>query len=144
MDVRYLFVFLPDLRFAGFLPAHHGLARVLSRSQTLYIFFGVACLIGVVTGAALHYSSGFVSSVLKLDQAPAQPGRTLARYRAEKQKKQAAKVRMTMPLIGAPSKIDGALKEEYSDWLRHGKGQGQKGLLSTTILEEDDSSEAGF
>ena len=97
-----------------------------------------------MTGAALHYSSGFVITVLKLDQAPAQPGRTLATYRAEKQKKQAAKVKLTMPVVGAPMKRDGPLKEEYSDWFRQDKGQAKKGLLSTIILEEDDSSEAGF
>ena len=82
--------------------------------------------------------------MLKLDKAPAQPGRTLASYRAEKPKKQAAKAKMTMPLIEATPRVEGALKEEYSDWLRQEKGQGKKGLLSTTILEEDDSSEAGF
>lgn len=104
----------------------------------------MACLIGVATGAALHYSSGFVIAVLKLDQAPVQPGRTLAIYRAEKQKKQAAKVKMTVRPLGAPPQFDGGLKEEYSDWLRQDKGQGKKGLLSTTILEAEDSSEAEF
>ena len=93
-----------------------------------------------MTGAALHYSSGFVIAVLKLDQAPVQPKRTLAKYRAEKQKK-AAIVKMTVPLSGARPRFDGVLKEEYSDWIRQDKGRGKKGLLSTTILEEDDSSE---
>lgn len=97
-----------------------------------------------MTGAVLHYSSGLVITVLKLDQASAQPGRTLAAYRAEKQKKQAAKVKLTMPVVGAPMKRDGPLKEEYSDWFRQDKGPAKKGLLSTIILEEDDSSEAGF
>lgn len=39
-------------------------------------------------------------------------------------------------------KMGGAMKEEYSDWLRQDKGlQGKKGLIPSTILEEDDSSD---
>lgn len=39
-------------------------------------------------------------------------------------------------------KVGGAMKEEYSDWLRQDKGlQGKKGLIPSTILEEDDSSD---
>ena len=97
-----------------------------------------------MTGAALHYSSAFVISAFKLDQAPAQTGRTLAKYRSEKQKKQVANAKMTMPLVGTRPRLDGAPREEYSDWFRQDKGQGKKGLLSTTILEEDDSSDPGF
>ena len=82
---------------------------------------------------------------LGIDRIAEERGRTLSSYRAEKTERQAEKIRQTLPKIGLkPMRLDTGLKEKYSDWLKQDKGFGTKGLLSTTILEEDDSSEAGF
>ncbi|KAI9881353.1 MAG: hypothetical protein M1830_003360 [Pleopsidium flavum] len=110
--------------------------RILAKFETLYIFFGVAALVGAVTGLVLHLSSSFVATTLSLDAVTEEQGRTVASYRAEKQR-----AKLSIPRIGAQRKIDRSLKTDYADWLGKDKGQGRKGLLSTTILEENDDSE---
>lgn len=42
----------------------------LAKFETLYIFFGVATLVGIITGTSLHYVSTFLASVLKIDGRP--------------------------------------------------------------------------
>jgi len=116
----------------------------LARFETLYIFFGVATLVGLLTGTALYYCSGFIVATLRLDKLPEYQGRTLTSYRAEKRAKEARKPRIHTPKVSAPPRPGGALKDEYAEWLSQDKGEGNKGLLSTTILEEEDSSEAGL
>lgn len=113
--------------------------------QTLYIFFGIAALVGIVTGASLHYISGFIMSLLQLDAPPEeQRGRTLASYRAEEQERWVAK----NPIMKLRQKEEGPhrdnlrLKEESTD--RNLVVQDQRsGNRFNTILEEEDSSD-GF
>ncbi|MCJ1388352.1 hypothetical protein MMC18_001198 [Xylographa bjoerkii] len=141
-----LFVAAPLLHVAHYLI--HGVLwpiRQLGKLETLYIYFGVAALVGILTGAILHYSINFIVRSLGIDRVAQERGRTLSSYRAEKTERQAKKMRQTLPKVGLkPLRPDTVLKEEYSDWLKQDKGFGTKGLLSTTILEEEDSSEAGF
>ncbi|MCJ1382900.1 hypothetical protein MMC17_006013 [Xylographa soralifera] len=141
-----IFVAAPVLHVAHYLI--HGVLwpiRQLGRLETLYIYFGVAVLVGILTGAILHYSIKFLVRNLGIDRIAEERGRTLSSYRAEKTEKQAEKIRQTLPKVALrPMRLDTGLKEEYSDWLKKDKGFGTKGLLSTTILEEEDSSEAGF
>ncbi|MCJ1403267.1 hypothetical protein MMC11_006490 [Xylographa trunciseda] len=119
--------------------------RQLAKLETLYIYFGVAALVGILTGAVLHYSINFIVRTLGIDRVTEERGRTLSSYRAEKSERQAQKTRQTLPKVGLkPMRLDAGLKEDYSDWLKQDKGFSTKGLLSTTILEEEDSSEAGF
>jgi len=65
----------------------------------------------------------------------------VASYRVEKQKKREKRARLSMPQVGAQRKADRFSKPEYADWLEKDKGQGRQGLLSTTIIEENDDSE---
>ena len=132
------------------------IAYCLQYPQTLYIYFGVAVLVGILLGAILHTTFNFIIKTFGIDKASEERGRTLAAYRAEKAAKQARKARQTLPRVGVdlkPLRVDNALKDEYAEWLRrekspvispHLRSPGTRGLLSTTILEEDDSSEAGF
>jgi len=125
---------------APLLPQRHTHA-----SQTLYIYFGVAVLVGILLGAIIHHLTRFLIKVLGIDKAPEERGRTLAAYRAEKTERQAKKPKQSLPQIGLkPMRLDGAIKDEYAEWLKRDKSPGTKGPLFTTILEEEDSSEAGF
>lgn len=117
--------------------------------QTLYIFFGVAVLVGVLTGTSLHYASGFLITILKLEsQATEQRERTLATYRAEKLEK----LEEAEPLLKLQSEkesetnIDVTLRRELADWTwgKQQQDRRKRGLIPTTILEEEDSSEGGL
>lgn len=46
--------------------------------------------------------------------------------------------------VGAQPNANRSLKTEFADWLEKGGAPGRKGLLSTTILEENDDSEDDF
>ncbi|MCJ1481847.1 hypothetical protein MMC06_002006 [Schaereria dolodes] len=111
---------------------------------TLYIYFGVAVIIGALAGALLHYISGFFITAFNFNAGTEERGRTLASYRALQKEKLARKARLTVSGDQSSHKAGGMLRDDYSEWSKHDKGLGVKGLLSTTILEEDDSSEAGF
>lgn len=71
----------------------------------------------------------------------------MTEYRAAMRKKQEKslrspalpKIEMHQPIIG------GGLKSEYDEWLKQDMAQqSRKGLIPSTILEEDDSSDNGF
>ncbi|KAF6223482.1 hypothetical protein HO133_000325 [Letharia lupina] len=120
--------------------------RVLGKFETLYIFFGIATLVGLVTGTSLHYVSGFITSILNLDSLPEQQrGRTLASYRAEKQERRDAKD----PIMELRQKDEGLqgndlrLREDYMNWSLSKQGRGRGGPRFNTILEEEDTSD-GF
>ena len=101
-----------------------------------------------MTGTGLHYGTGLIASFLRLERHPEEEGRrSLTEYRAARRKKQERslrspalqKIEMHQPRIG------GGLKTEYDEWLRQDKTQqSKKGLIPSTILEEDDSSDNGF
>ena len=119
-------------------------------AQTLYIFFGVATLVGILTGTSLHYISGFIGTLLKLesrDEAQQSRGRTLAAYRIEKREKQRQKGDtglLKIPRYMPQASGDVSPKEESMDLFRQDRGRRKGSLIRTTILEEDDSSEGGF
>ena len=97
-------------------------------------------------GAVVHYAFFLIVGTLGIDKTVEERGRTLASYRAEKAEKQAKQARQSLLRVGLkPMRLDSARRDEYSDWLKQDRGPSRtKGLLSTTILEEEDSSEAGF
>ncbi len=117
--------------------------------QTLYIFFGVATLVGILTGTSLHYMSSFIGTLLNLEgheEAQQSRGRTLAAYRTEKREKQRQKGDMGLlkiPKYTPQASGDVSPKEKSMDLFRPDRGT-KGSLLGTTILEEDDSSEGGF
>ena len=99
----------------------------------------------------LHTCCSLIIRVLGLDvpvEKPQRPqGHSAASYRAAREKKraedQARETKRLKMLLPQPV-LDGAvLKKEYTDWLEKDKGSPKDGLLSTTILEEEDTSENG-
>lgn len=120
--------------------------RIIGKFESLYIFFGIAALVGILTGTSLHYISGFIISALNLDSSPeGQRGRTLASYRAEKQARRDAKD----PITNLRQKDDGLrrkdlrVREEYMNWNSSKQDRGRGGNRFNTILEEEDTSD-GF
>ena len=116
---------------------------LISRMQTLYIFFGVAVLVGVITGTSLHYVYSFISSLLDLEGQPEEHrGRTLASYRREKQQKADDPLVKVETRGGGLPMSDVTPKEEYRDWewSKQDRGKRRNGLINT-ILEEDSTDD---
>ncbi|KAK3673649.1 hypothetical protein LTR78_006554 [Recurvomyces mirabilis] len=113
--------------------------RLLAKLETLYIYLGVAAVVGLAIGAVMRYLYGSLSGVLHLDTPPA---RSAKEYRqAKRREKEKTAASFYPPLHASPqstsptqpsqayySTSDAALKS------RHGKG-----LLNQTIMEEMDS-----
>ena len=118
---------------------------MLMASQTLYIFLGVAVVVGALTGTSLHYISSFMISFFRLEPTSAEEaaeGRSIAEYRAEKQdhennKDPLGKILRNNKLL----RNDAAMANELKDWEWAQGERGRKGLVPNTILEEEDSSE---
>lgn len=85
--------------------------------------------------------------MLEIDShAEERQAKSLAEYRMERQKRiEEESHSPALPEISlSQPKIGGAMKDEYADWLKQDKSlQRKKGLIPSTILEEDDSSD-GF
>ena len=65
--------------------------------------------------------------------------RKLEKLEARESRSKLSQIRSNQPIIG------GAMKNEYAEWLKQDKSQQRrKGLIPTTILEEDDSSGDAF
>ncbi|OCK98042.1 uncharacterized protein K441DRAFT_604801 [Cenococcum geophilum 1.58] len=101
--------------------------QLLSNIETIYIYLGVAGLIGFVAGGFIHLCFGFLSAVLNIDSTAGntqEKGRTAASYRAARRKKkmQSLDYPLSPPLLKTEETI-----------------QPQRGLLSQTIIEEEDS-----
>jgi hypothetical protein len=109
--------------------------------ETLYIYLGVAAVIGLLTGSILHISSSILVSVFNMTPAPEETGRSAASVRAarEKKKLEQAWQSSTTRIERGKLKEDPSMEKKFSDWL-----ETEQGLLSQTILEEDDDSEEGF
>ncbi|KAJ5061429.1 hypothetical protein J3E72DRAFT_242011 [Bipolaris maydis] len=101
----------------------------LEQIETLYVFLGIAALIGCITGTTLFIVFSFLSSSLRID-APSVPDkpietRTAAQYRAERRAKKEEAVHH-LPAI--PPVV-----------LKKPAGPRRRGLLSQAIIEEEDS-----
>lgn len=61
-----------------------------NRKQRIYIYLGIAALIGCFAGAILHLSFSYLTSALGIDSVPRltsrEKGRTAAEYRSSKRK----------------------------------------------------------
>ncbi|XP_014554066.1 hypothetical protein COCVIDRAFT_39963 [Bipolaris victoriae FI3] len=101
----------------------------LEQIETLYVFLGIAALIGCITGTTLFIMFKFLSSTLRID-APIVPDkpietRTAAQYRAERRAKKEEAVHR-LPAITPVV-------------LKKPAGPRRRGLLSQAIIEEEDS-----
>ena len=99
-------------------------------------------MIGLLTGSILHISSSILVSVFNLTPAPEETGRSAASVRAAREKKkklEQAWQSSTTRTERGKLKEDPSMEKKFSEWL-----ETDQGLLSQTILEEDDDSEEGF
>ncbi|KAF3035643.1 hypothetical protein E8E11_004500 [Didymella keratinophila] len=100
----------------------------LERIETLYIYLGTAGLVGCMTGAVLYFIFKVLSSSLSIDNNTSKEkhriGRTTAEFRAARREKQD---RMLGPSLSIPVVVDKVA------------GRRGRGLLSQTIVEEEDS-----
>ena len=87
--------------------------------------------------------------IFGLDRVYEEPPRSAASYRAERSRKQAHKAKERLVLEGLQTRFDRGPVAEHSEGTKSGTKSptspvGKKGLLSTTIFEEEDSSDADF
>ena len=123
----------------------------LNVSQTLYIYLGVATVVGVVTGSILHFSSNIIISALdlrsKLEEKAPKVGGSLHASRttpASSLDAWSPAVSRSKAASSSRASIDPSMKREYADWLDRDRARKREGLMAQTILEEDDDSEYDF
>jgi hypothetical protein len=121
---------------------------LLINHKTLYIYLGVAAVIGLLTGSMLHVSSSILVSVFNLTPTPEETGRSAASMRTarEKKKLEEAWQSSTIKSEGGNWAAEPSTEKKYAAWLEmdHSQRRDEKGLLRQTILEEDDDSDGGF
>jgi hypothetical protein len=125
--------------------------------QILYIYFGVAIIVGLTTGLILHFLSTTSAHMLGLDiQAPEMDlkakGHTAATYRASREKRKKLDKEVANAAKARLLTLDPLLREA----LHHSPGglgsapqspntpKRRDSLLSTTILEEVEDSDGDF
>ncbi|TVY81471.1 hypothetical protein LSUE1_G003205 [Lachnellula suecica] len=117
--------------------------KLLAKFETLYIYLGIAAVIGIITGSILHISSTILVSIFNLAAVPEETGRTAASVRAAREQKKLEGAWESSVSKGesAGSKKDASTRN--TEWLGSelGKRREDQGLLGQTILEEDDSED---
>ncbi|TVY33869.1 hypothetical protein LSUB1_G004672 [Lachnellula subtilissima] len=122
--------------------------RLLAKFETLYIYLGVAAVIGVITGSLLHIFSTVLISTFDLAAVPEDTGRTAASIRAAREQK-----KLEGAWESSISKSESARLKNYpltrkqqTEWLESelSKRRENQLLLGQTIIEEDDDSEDRF
>ena len=110
-------------------------------SKTLYIFLGVAAVIGLITGSILYLSSTVLISTFNLTPVPEETGRSAASVRTAREKRKLEDAWQSSSSRGESRlKADPAMEKRYVEWLEKDVGKRREdGLLGSTILEEDDS-----
>ena len=123
---------------------------VVDRSaKTLYIFFGIAGLVGLLIGTSLHYVSGFFESLLDLEgQSREQKERMLDNYRAGNVD-QRRKTERPLKRKHRGREVKNhcvAFRDGHANWdlSKQERGRGKNGSRPTTIIEEDDNWEDGI
>ncbi|OCL05031.1 hypothetical protein AOQ84DRAFT_391129 [Glonium stellatum] len=101
--------------------------QLLRNIETIYIYLGIAGLVGFVAGGFIHLCFNFLSSALNINSTAGDTqknGRTAVSYRAERRKKKMLSLDYSLnPLL---PKAEEAI-------------QPQRGVLTQTIIEEEDS-----
>ena len=113
--------------------------------QTLYVFIGVAVVVGAVAGVTIYGASMFATAVFGLDNPLEKPrGRTLELGRADNDRKRLKEdpsgdfLHESVEVLNKPP----PMKDEMLDWIKREQGRGRNnGMIPNTILEEEDSSE---
>lgn len=107
--------------------SEHPQDLLLTTLQTLYIYLGVAGLVGIGFGLGLHFFYGFLHSTFHLGHDVQVRGPTAKEHRAAWRQKQAAKVALDPLMTASPIRADDS------------SPRGRRGLMSQTIHEEIDS-----
>lgn len=118
--------------------------------QTLYIFIGIAVVVGALIGITLHYLSRFMVSILRLDIPPTvRSGKDFSPQRhwpqpSEQMQEEDAWRDAVFSKARMASGSD--LTDSLIGWdvAQENRGRPRSGLIPNTILEEDDSSDDGF
>ncbi|EMC97079.1 hypothetical protein BAUCODRAFT_121596 [Baudoinia panamericana UAMH 10762] len=117
--------------------------QLLAKLETIYIYLGVAAIVGALVGLALSYTYGSISTALHLD-AKSGPARlrTARQYReANRKRREKAEVPLIPPAPSSPVTMSSGQPSpahlSLSDSAR--KTRRGKGLLNQTIIEELDS-----
>ncbi|EKD13524.1 uncharacterized protein L3040_008609 [Drepanopeziza brunnea f. sp. 'multigermtubi'] len=113
--------------------------KFLAKFETLYIYLGVAALVGLVTGSVLYALSSVLVSMFSLKPVAEERGRSAASVRAAREQKKLHKLENAWQSSTFKSEDLNARSEpsleKYAEWLE----KTDQGLLGQTILEEDDS-----
>ena len=115
--------------------------------QTLYIYFGVAIIVGLTTGLILHFLSRTSAHILGLDIQPPEnelkaKGHTAATYRASRERRKKLDKEVTNAAKARLLTLDPLLRGSTPQSPITPKRR--DGLLSTTILEEVEDSDGDF
>ncbi|KAK0100999.1 hypothetical protein ONS95_013011 [Cadophora gregata] len=112
--------------------------RFLAKFETMFIYLGVAAVIGLITGSILHLSSSLLDSVFNLTTAPEETGRSAASVRAAREQKKLEQAWDRIPTKSTKGDLRSDPEmERFAEWLE----KGDHGVLGQTILEEDDSDD---
>lgn len=114
--------------------------------QAVYIFIGVALLVGLAIGATLYYASAFLITLMNLESRPDEGprGRTMPSYRARRRDKLQDKIRppIMFPTVTSP-KLDSTFNGNFAKLCEREPHSKTRSLLTSTILEEDGSTDVG-
>ncbi|KAI9855276.1 MAG: hypothetical protein M1824_006203 [Vezdaea acicularis] len=137
-----LIIFAPVIHVAAY--AGHAFFvipyRIFAKFESIYIFLGVAAVVGILTGGILYLVSKLLVSVLGIGGSSDVTGRTAASVRAARRKRIAES---RSPGKSGRFSAGSDLKREYAEWLEPDREKKGKGLLSQTILEEEDDNSDG-
>jgi len=122
--------------------------RLLAKFETLYIYLGVAAVIGIITGSLLHISSTVLVSMFDLATVPEETGRAAASVRAAREQKKLEGAWESSVAKGESARLrnNPSSRKKQAEWLESelAKRRDDQGLLGQTIIEEDDDSEDMF
>lgn len=100
--------------------------------QTLYIYLGIAAIVGVVVGLAICYTSSSIQSLFGMDVEPQAPARSAKEYRESKRRQ---KAKDEAPLI-SPSQLSPTSSDLLEGVRRSNAG---KTLLAQTSVGDLES-----
>ncbi|CAK1366473.1 hypothetical protein CB0940_09149 [Cercospora beticola] len=141
------FTLQPILYLGNFLLACLALPfRAIVKLETLYIYLGIAALVGILGGLLVSLiASKVTGTFLKPPPIKPQKGRSVKDYREQKQQKK-AKDQLPTLLVPPTRQVNGVSPQRLSPgslspgYLSLSDSSRRKaGLLSTAILEEEDS-----
>jgi len=120
--------------------------RLLGNFETIYIYLGVAAVIGLLAGFLLHITSSMFVSILNLKPSPEEKGPPVASVYAVKRQKALEDAWLNARKPGHQEVSENespSAQKRYADWLEKDtrRRREDQGLLNQIILEEDDDSE---